>query len=274
MSGSLVALSIGSFVQPLIVSAVWIALASLMRDPDKRVAQAIIVAVAAGAYMDGGFGQWELLFTVAVGFCAYRGLRSYRWIAAGWAAHTVWDVLHHLNNHPMIAWLPASSFNCAVTDAVLAVWLFAHAPDPWTALGLRKRLFVKRVDQGALHDARFIPVASSVNFSYSWTCEPRSRKEPFPCSAATRSRSRCPGRGGQGAGPGTRPLRPLGGCGRRASWCQQGCILPPFRNPAGHDRGAARQPGRAVRSGPSGVSASRNAVRGGACRGDVCGNRA
>lgn len=122
------------FVQPLIVSLLWIALAALAREPARQRIQAVIVAVAAGAYMNGGFGSWELAFSVLVAVCAYFGLSEYRWLALGWALHTCWDTAHHIAGRPMITWLPDSSFNCAVTDLVLAAWFLAKAPSPWDFL--------------------------------------------------------------------------------------------------------------------------------------------
>lgn len=96
---------------------------------------AITVSVAAGAYLNGGFGLWEFAFAVAVGVCGYLGLRSYRFIALGWLLHTGWDIAHHAAGLPMISWLPTSSLECAVSDTFFAVWFLLGAPavvrPPW-----------------------------------------------------------------------------------------------------------------------------------------------
>src|SRR5271154_3655568 len=72
--------------------------------------------------------MWEMAFCTVVAICAYNGLRSYRFIGIGWLLHTAWDILHHLYGHPIIPFLPTSSFGCAVCDPVIALWCFAGAP--------------------------------------------------------------------------------------------------------------------------------------------------
>jgi hypothetical protein len=52
-----------------------------------------MIAGAGAAYLNGGFGIWEFVFTAIVTFCAYRGLRSYRFIGVGWLLHTGWVVM-------------------------------------------------------------------------------------------------------------------------------------------------------------------------------------
>jgi hypothetical protein len=88
----------------------------------------VIIAGAGAAYLNGGFGPWELIFTALVTFCAYKGLQEYRFIGAGWLLHTGWDVLHHLYGNPIIPFVSASSQGCAVCDVVIALWCFADAP--------------------------------------------------------------------------------------------------------------------------------------------------
>lgn len=136
--GAVPAVHVMDALRAMLVAVVWISLASLMREPARRKTQAVIVALAAGVYLDGGFGAWELAFAVLVAFCALRGLESYRWIGVGWLAHTFWDIAHHASGMPMISWLPTSAFDCAVTDTLLVLWLFAGAPDVFAALR-RKR---------------------------------------------------------------------------------------------------------------------------------------
>src|SRR5215813_9650759 len=55
-----------------------------MAQPD--LGAAVMIAGAGAAYFNGGFGVWELVFTGIVTACAYRGLRSYRFIGAGWSS--------------------------------------------------------------------------------------------------------------------------------------------------------------------------------------------
>ena len=76
----------------------------------------------------GGFGPWEFVFTAVVTFCAYQGLRSYRFIGVTWLLHTGWDMLHHLYGNPIIPFVATSSFGCAICDPVIAMWCFAGGP--------------------------------------------------------------------------------------------------------------------------------------------------
>jgi uncharacterized protein DUF6010 len=71
-----------SVIGPIIVALVFIWLCSLFGEPNRRNFNAIVVAGAGAAYLNGGFGLWEFAFTVVVTFCAFRGLRSYNWIGA------------------------------------------------------------------------------------------------------------------------------------------------------------------------------------------------
>ena len=113
---------------PVIVALVFISLCSLFKDPNRRSFNAIFIAGAGAAYLSGGFGIWEFVFLAVVTYCAYRGLRSYRFIGVGWLLHTGWDVLHHLYGNPIVPFVPDSSLGCAICDPVIALWCFAGAP--------------------------------------------------------------------------------------------------------------------------------------------------
>jgi Family of unknown function (DUF6010) len=118
-----------SVVAPVLVGLVYIALMSLLREPGRQQLNAVMVAGAGAAYLSsGGMGLWELAFTAAVTFCAYRGLRNYTWLGVGWLLHTAWDVVHHLKGTPIIPALAHSSFGCAICDPVIALWMFRGAP--------------------------------------------------------------------------------------------------------------------------------------------------
>jgi Family of unknown function (DUF6010) len=113
---------------PVVVALVFISLVSLFDEPNRRGFNAIFVAGAGAAYLSGGFGVWEFVFLAVVTLCAYRGLRSYRFIGAGWLLHTGWDVMHHLYGNPIVPFVPDSSLGCAICDPVIALWCFAGAP--------------------------------------------------------------------------------------------------------------------------------------------------
>ena len=46
---------------------------SLIRAEHRRPLNAIVLAGAGAAYLSGGFGPWELVFTTAMTYVAYRG---------------------------------------------------------------------------------------------------------------------------------------------------------------------------------------------------------
>ncbi|HTC89315.1 MAG TPA: DUF6010 family protein [Bryobacteraceae bacterium] len=107
----------------------FIAGASLIKEPNRRNFMAIMIGGAGAAYLSGGgFGRWEVVFTAVVTYCAYRGLRSYNFIGLGWILHTIWDLAHHFYGHPILPFVPNSSAGCAISDALLAIWFFAGAP--------------------------------------------------------------------------------------------------------------------------------------------------
>jgi hypothetical protein len=117
-----------NLVLPAVVGALFCLVTSRVREPNRQGFMVVMIAGAGAAYLNGGFGPWEFVFTALVTFCAYKGLQDYRFIGAGWLLHTVWDVLHHLYGNPIIPFVPTSSAGCAVCDVVIALWCFAGAP--------------------------------------------------------------------------------------------------------------------------------------------------
>jgi hypothetical protein len=127
------------FVMPVVIAIVFIALASLLKEPARQNFNAIFVAGAGAAYLNGGLGAWEFAFTAVATYCAYRGLASYGFIGLAWILHTLWDVVHHFYGRPIVYFQPTSSAGCAITDAILALWFFAGAPSlyDWLRRGQR-----------------------------------------------------------------------------------------------------------------------------------------
>lgn len=105
-----------------------IAFGSLIREPARQRLMAIVLAGAGGVYFNGGLGVYEYPLSLAILACAYLGLRYYPAIGVGWLLHTASDVLHHAIGQPIISFVPTSSAECAVCDAVMAVWFFLRAP--------------------------------------------------------------------------------------------------------------------------------------------------
>src|SRR5215470_10420656 len=87
---------------PVAIAAIFVLLMALLPEPTRRRFNAVFVAGAGGAYLSGGFGPLELPFPALVSWLAFRGLDDYRFIAAAWLCHTVWDVAHHLYGNPII----------------------------------------------------------------------------------------------------------------------------------------------------------------------------
>jgi len=121
-------------IPPLVIAMVFILLASLLKEPSRQKFNAIFVAGAGAAYLNGGLGLWEFAFTAVATYLAYRGLESYRFIGLAWILHTGWDVMHHFFGSPIVYLQPTSSAGCAITDAILAIWFFADAPSAYDLL--------------------------------------------------------------------------------------------------------------------------------------------
>jgi hypothetical protein len=120
-------------VAPILIGLAYVALNSFVREPHRRRFNAIMLAGAGAAYLSGGLGPWELAFTAAVTYCAYRGLESWRFIGIGWLLHTAWDVVHQIKGSPILPFAHDSSLGCAICDPVIAVWCLAGGPTllPW-----------------------------------------------------------------------------------------------------------------------------------------------
>ena len=101
---------------------------SRVPEPTRRTFNAILVAGTCGAYLNGGFGMWELLYPVVATPVVYRGLRSYRFIGLAWLMHAAWDLPHHFWGNPIWSFMPTSSFGCVIFDALIALWFLAGAP--------------------------------------------------------------------------------------------------------------------------------------------------
>lgn len=114
---------------PIVIGLAYCAVNSLIDQPHRRSFNALVIAGAGAAYLSGGgLGPWELAFTTAMTYVAFRGLSSWAWIGAGWVLHTCWDVVHHLIDRPLLPFAPESSFGCALCDLVIAAWCFAGGP--------------------------------------------------------------------------------------------------------------------------------------------------
>lgn len=118
-----------TYVAPILIGVLYALVMSLVREPNRRRFNAIMVAGAGAAYLSGGgLGGWEFLFAAAVTYCAYRGLESWTFIGIGWLLHTGWDLLHHVKGNPIIPFAHDSSLGCALCDPVIALWCLRGGP--------------------------------------------------------------------------------------------------------------------------------------------------
>lgn len=113
---------------PAIGALVFVLIMSRVPQPSRRTFNAIIVAGTCGAYLNGGFGRWELIYPVLATPVVYLGLRSYRFIGLAWLMHAAWDLAHHMWGNPIWPFLPTSSWGCMVFDSLIAIWFLAGAP--------------------------------------------------------------------------------------------------------------------------------------------------
>jgi hypothetical protein len=128
---------------PILVAILYICACSFFKEPNRRNFNAVMIAGAGAAYLNGGLGVWEFAFTALVTYCAYEGLGSYKFIGVGWLLHSGWDVLHHLYGNPIVPFVPTSSLGCAICDPVIAAWCFAGAPSVFD-LVRKNRVYRKR----------------------------------------------------------------------------------------------------------------------------------
>jgi hypothetical protein len=116
------------YLGPAIGALAFVVLMSRVPEPTRRTFNAILVAGASGAYLDGGFGPWELLYPALGLPVAFLGLRSYRFIGIGWLMHAAWDLPHHLWGNPILPFMRTSSWGCAIFDTLISIWFLAGAP--------------------------------------------------------------------------------------------------------------------------------------------------
>ena len=100
-------------VAPVVVAMLFIGATSAFKEPQRRHFNAIMIAGAGAAYLNGGLGLWEFVFTAVVTYCAYQGLNAYGFIGLGWLLHTGWDIMHDLYGNPIVPFVPTSSLGCA-----------------------------------------------------------------------------------------------------------------------------------------------------------------
>jgi hypothetical protein len=128
---------------PAISAVFFMLIMSFIPEPARLRFNAIFAAGAVGAYLNGGFGVWELVYPVLATPVVYRGLRSHRYIGLAWLMHAAWDLPHHLWGNPIWPFMRTSSFGCMIFDGMIAVWFIAGAPSLIARGTLASRLGVE-----------------------------------------------------------------------------------------------------------------------------------
>jgi len=113
---------------PAVGALCFVLIMSRVPEPTRRTLNAILVAGTCGAYLNGGFGVWELIYPALATPVVYLALRSYRFIGVAWLMHAAWDLPHHLWGNPIWPFMPASSWGCMIFDTLIAIWFLVHKP--------------------------------------------------------------------------------------------------------------------------------------------------
>lgn len=117
-----------NFMLASILSPIFIAIMSLIKEPFRQKINAGLIAVAGGAYINAGLMPFDQIFNILLVFIAYKGLQNYKFIALGWMLHTCWDIVHHFYGQPIDFSVPDSTNVCAFFDPMVAVWFYMGAP--------------------------------------------------------------------------------------------------------------------------------------------------
>jgi hypothetical protein len=112
---------------PAVVALCFVFGMSRVPEPARRTFNAILVAGTCAAYLNGGFGIWELVYPIVATPVVYAGLKSYRFIGIAWLMHAAWDLAHHLWGNPIWPFMQTSSWGCMIFDSLIAVWFLAGA---------------------------------------------------------------------------------------------------------------------------------------------------
>lgn len=133
-----IALILTTAIGAISIALLCISIMSLVKEPNRQIINALAIAGAGAVYWSGGLGFYEFPLGIIMAYLAFKGLKNYKYLAAGWIVHTVYDILHHLYGQPIIPMAPDSSLGCAICDPVLAIWLYFGAPSIFEVLKIKK----------------------------------------------------------------------------------------------------------------------------------------
>lgn len=117
-----------NFWLALMLFPIFVTIMSLLQEPWRQKINAGLIAVAGGAYVNGGLLPFDNLFNILLVCVAYKGLQDYKFIALGWILHTCFDIVHHFYGNPIDPSIPYSTNVCAFFDPMIAIWFFFKAP--------------------------------------------------------------------------------------------------------------------------------------------------
>lgn len=120
--------TIMDYIAPVIVAFIFIAIVSLIKEPNKQKFNAVFMGGAGAAYLSGGLGLLEFVFCSVITWLAFKGLDNYKYIGIAWLLHTCWDIIHHFYGNPIVTFAVNSSGQCAICDVIIAIWFFFNAP--------------------------------------------------------------------------------------------------------------------------------------------------
>ena len=87
-------------------TVILILLMSLLPEPTRQRYNAIFVAGAGAAYLNGGFGLWEFPYILFASVLAYKGLESYKYIGFAWVSHKVLQsIFEGRKDYPVVSQL-------------------------------------------------------------------------------------------------------------------------------------------------------------------------
>jgi ABC-type xylose transport system permease subunit len=122
---------LGGAVNALVLVLIAFLLSRFAGEVYGRALLAIFLFIAAGAYVGfavagGASGLWflaEIVQAVVIGAMGLLGMRgSPYWIAAGWAVHPLWDVLHYFGAGHAFA-PEAWAISCVSFDLLVAAYI-------------------------------------------------------------------------------------------------------------------------------------------------------
>ena len=87
-----------------------------------QLISALILGVAAGAYINSGFGVYETPLTMLMLFFAFKATSSWAYVGVGWITHAILDLVHHNIGTPLFDYYSMSSVGCAALDFVVGFW--------------------------------------------------------------------------------------------------------------------------------------------------------